>query len=97
MEKGFPVIFVNTGELVDELRNNLKEMQSRQARTYVISAGPELKSDSETREIVLEVSDPRLTTLALAPPLQLIAYYAAKERGTNPDRPRNLAKTVTVR
>ncbi|AEB94732.1 MULTISPECIES: glutamine--fructose-6-phosphate transaminase (isomerizing) [Metallosphaera] len=97
VERDFPVIFINTGEHVEELRNNLKEMESRKARAYVISAGVEIKSDTEVKEILVNVSDQRLAPLALAPPLQLIAYYAAKERGTNPDRPRNLAKTVTVR
>ncbi len=97
VEKDFPVIFVNTSEHVDELRNNLKEMQSRKARVYVVSAGSELRSDQEVTEIMIDINDARLAPLALAPPLQLIAYYAAKERGLNPDRPRNLAKTVTVR
>lgn len=67
VEKDFPVIFVNTGEHVDELRNNLKEMQSRKARVYVISAGSELRSDQEITEIMVDINDKRLAPLALAP------------------------------
>ncbi|QKQ99265.1 glutamine--fructose-6-phosphate transaminase (isomerizing) [Metallosphaera tengchongensis] len=97
VENGFPVIFLNNGEFTDELYNNVMEMESRHAKTYVISAGSKISTNNNQNEIVLDVPDPRLSPLALAPPIQLIAYYAAKERGANPDRPRNLAKTVTVR
>ncbi|MEM0130890.1 MAG: glutamine--fructose-6-phosphate transaminase (isomerizing) [Saccharolobus sp.] len=93
VEKGFPVIFINNGELTDELEKNLQEMKARLATTYSISVNKKLEfSDFE---ILINV-DERLSGLAIAPIIQLIAYYAAVKRGYNPDRPRNLAKTVTV-
>ena len=93
VEKGFPVVFINNGELTDELEKNLQEMKARLATTYSISVNKKLEfSDFE---ILINV-DERLAGLAIAPIIQLIAYYAAVKRGYNPDRPRNLAKTVTV-
>ncbi|WP_338600293.1 glutamine--fructose-6-phosphate transaminase (isomerizing) [Sulfolobus tengchongensis] len=93
IEKGFPVIFINTGELVDELEKNLQEMKARGATTYSINVNERLNfSDNE---IVIK-SDGRLAEIIIAPIVQLIAYYAAVRRGYDPDKPRNLAKTVTV-
>ncbi|MBW9141017.1 MAG: glutamine--fructose-6-phosphate transaminase (isomerizing) [Candidatus Aramenus sp.] len=93
VSKGFPVVFVNTGELFEELQSNVQEMKARGAVTFGISVNRKLNTD---REILLSVEDERLNPFAVAPIIQLIAYYASVSRGLNPDRPRNLAKTVTV-
>ena len=93
VEKGFPVVFINYGELDDELEKNLQEMKARFAITYSISVNKRLNfSDFE----ILVNADERLSALAIAPIIQMIAYYAAVKRGYDPDKPRNLAKTVTV-
>jgi Glucosamine 6-phosphate synthetase, contains amidotransferase and phosphosugar isomerase domains len=65
---------------------------------YVVGVGPE---GSRTMELLNEfLPVPRahwaLTPVTHTVPLQLIAYYAAVEKGFDPDKPRNLAKTVTV-
>jgi glucosamine--fructose-6-phosphate aminotransferase (isomerizing) len=99
VEKGFPVVFINLGEFVGELSNNIKEMSARGAETIVLSINNRLSDNKELkvwREVSVSVSDTRLAPLAMAPLIQAIAYYAAKCKGVNPDRPRNLAKTVTV-
>jgi glucosamine--fructose-6-phosphate aminotransferase (isomerizing) len=93
VEKDFPAVFINLGELVGELQNNVQEMKARKAKTYAISVNERLNTD---KEILLTVEDERLSPFAVTPIIQLIAYYSAVKRGNDPDKPRNLAKTVTV-
>lgn len=93
VEKGFPVVFINTGEFIEELQNNVQEMKARRAKTYAISVNRKLGTD---KEIVLSVNDERLSIFSIIPLIQLIAYYASVKKGYDPDKPRNLAKTVTV-
>ncbi|MBS7622398.1 glutamine--fructose-6-phosphate aminotransferase, partial [Candidatus Bathyarchaeota archaeon] len=77
---------------------SIMEMKSRGASTIgVIESGDEevkaLLDDSI--EVPVHVAD-ILTPLIYVIPLQLFAYWMAVERGCDPDRPRNLAKSVTV-
>ena len=89
--KGFPVFFINV-EKGDLLLNNVAEMKARGAETYAVSNNMKLGADYE---IILDVPD-FLSPFAVAPIIQAVAYYAAVARGYDPDKPRNLAKTVTV-
>ena len=98
VENSFPVVFVipNDSYLEALLLGNIEEMKARGA--YVVGVGPE---GSRTMELLNEFLPVPRAHWALAPvthtvPLQLIAYYAAVEKGFDPDKPRNLAKTVTV-
>jgi len=98
VENSFPVVFVipNDSNLEALLLGNIEEMKARGA--YVVGVGPE---GSRTMELLNEfLPVPRahwaLTPVTHTVPLQLIAYYAAVEKGFDPDKPRNLAKTVTV-
>jgi len=93
IEDGFPVIFINLGTERELLQNNLYEMKARGARTFAISVNERLGADEE---VLLSVKDPRLAPFAVIPFIQLLAYYASVAKGLDPDRPRNLAKTVTV-
>jgi len=99
VSEGFPVVFVfSDNEVFDQMRSNLVEMRSRGAYTVGL-IGKERKAElAETLDYSfdLSASDSLLNTIAFAPTLQLIAYYLALERGYDPDKPRNLAKTVTV-
>ncbi len=89
--KGFPTFFVNV-ERGDLLLNNVAEMRARGAETYAVSVGMKLGTDYE---VVLDVPE-FLAPFAVAPIIQAVAYYASVSRGFDPDKPRNLAKTVTV-
>ncbi|NON61265.1 glutamine--fructose-6-phosphate transaminase (isomerizing) [Acidianus sp. RZ1] len=91
--QGFPVIFIN-GEEDLGLQDNVQEMKARGSKTYSISINKSLNTD---REILIKVNDKRLFPLAIAPLIQILAYRSAVIKGTDPDKPRNLAKTVTVR
>lgn len=94
IEEGTPVFGVITDAVTaSHTRGNLQEVESRGAHTYVISMkGLEKAEDN----LVLPRIDPLLTPLLSVVPAQLIAYYATIQRHLDVDKPRNLAKSVTV-
>lgn len=94
IENGTPVIALATQEHVNlSIRGNVKEVVARGANPCIIS----MKGlDMEDDRFVIPAVHPMLTPLASVVPLQLIAYYAALHRGCDVDKPRNLAKSVTV-
>ncbi|MCJ7840927.1 glutamine--fructose-6-phosphate transaminase (isomerizing) [Lederbergia sp. NSJ-179] len=94
IEDGTPVIALATQENVNwSIRGNVKEVGARGANPCIISmAGLETDED----RFVLPAVHELLTPLISVVPLQLIAYYASLHRGCDVDKPRNLAKSVTV-
>jgi glucosamine--fructose-6-phosphate aminotransferase (isomerizing) len=99
VEEGYPCIFIcPRDETYDKIIGNIMEMKARGA--FVVSCVEE--GDKDVKEIsdktfVLPVIEPKqLTPMLHVIPLQLLAYYTALARGCDPDRPRNLAKSVTV-
>lgn len=94
IENGTPVIALATQEHVNlSIRGNVKEVAARGANPCIIS----LKGlEEEDDRFVLPAIHEELTPLAAVIPMQLIAYYAALHRGCDVDKPRNLAKSVTV-
>ncbi|MEI5909339.1 glutamine--fructose-6-phosphate transaminase (isomerizing) [Bacillus spongiae] len=94
IEEGTPIIALATQESVNlGIRGNVKEVVARGANPCIISMkGLE---EEEDRFVIPEVS-PMLTPLISVIPLQLISYYAALHRDCDVDKPRNLAKSVTV-
>lgn len=94
IEDGTPVFALATQENVNlNIRGNVKEVVSRGANACIISMkGLEMKGDT----FVLPEVHPILTPLISVIPLQFISYYAALHRGCDVDKPRNLAKSVTV-
>ncbi len=94
IEEGTPVIALATQEAVNlSIRGNVKEVVARGANPCIISMkGLEQEGDA----YVLPEVNPMLTPLISVIPLQLIAYYASLHRGCDVDKPRNLAKSVTV-
>ncbi|MFC0190467.1 glutamine--fructose-6-phosphate transaminase (isomerizing) [Fictibacillus aquaticus] len=94
IEEGTPVIALATQEHVNlSIRGNVKEVAARGAYTCIISMDG--MQDEEDR-IVLPAVHEYLTPLVSVLPLQLISYYAALHRDCDVDKPRNLAKSVTV-
>jgi glutamine---fructose-6-phosphate transaminase (isomerizing) len=94
IENGTPVIALATQENLNlSIRGNVKEVVARGANPCIISMkGLETEED---RSVIPEVHE-LLTPLISVIPLQLISYYAALHRGCDVDKPRNLAKSVTV-
>ncbi|MGG3692979.1 glutamine--fructose-6-phosphate transaminase (isomerizing) [Heyndrickxia ginsengihumi] len=94
IEEGTPVVALATQNDVNwNIRGNAKEVLARGANVCIISMkGLETEED---RFVIPEVNE-LLTPLISVVPLQLLAYYAALHRGCDVDKPRNLAKSVTV-
>ncbi len=94
IEEGTPVIAISTQEHVDlSIRGNVKEVVARGANPCIISMkGLETEEDSFVVPKVYDLLSPLVSVI----PLQLIAYYAALHRDCDVDKPRNLAKSVTV-
>ncbi|WP_208585723.1 glutamine--fructose-6-phosphate transaminase (isomerizing) [Gracilibacillus suaedae] len=94
IEDGTPVIAISTQENVNlSIRGNVQEVAARGANTCVVSMkGMETDSD----QFVLPQVHQLLTPLVSVIPMQLLSYYAALHRDCDVDKPRNLAKSVTV-
>ena len=100
IDEGMPVVFIATrGSQYDKVVSNIEEVKARGGRIILVAT----EGDQSIREyaedgMLFEVPDvaeplqPLLTTV----PLQLLAYHAALLRGHDVDKPRNLAKSVTV-
>lgn len=94
IEEGTPVIGIITEEVTgSHTRGNLKEVESRGAHTLVMVSENLAKVGDQ---ILLPQVHPFLTSLIAVLPTQLLAYFATLQRGYDVDKPRNLAKSVTV-
>ena len=94
IEKDMPVFAVITdSEIKDKTISNVEEVKSRGAKTYILTT-EELK-DSEN-DIIVPSMNKFVQPLLIVPILQLIAYETAKLRNCDIDKPKNLAKSVTV-
>jgi glucosamine--fructose-6-phosphate aminotransferase (isomerizing) len=98
IEKGTPVVAIVTGlTLYDKMLANVEEVRARGADTILVAP----RGDERARGLANEffevpATKPLLTPVLDTVPLQLLAYFVAKEKGLSPDKPRNLAKSVTV-
>jgi glucosamine--fructose-6-phosphate aminotransferase (isomerizing) len=100
IEEGFPVVFIcPKDETHRTVVGNIMEMKARGASIIaVIEEGDEeVKSLADDYVEVPKGIPEVLSPIPFIIPLQLLAYYMAVERGYNPDMPRNLAKSVTVK
>jgi len=99
VDEDMPIIAVAPNdELLGKIRSNLEEVRARGGELIVFS-DPEagFKADERSHVITLPRSGGALTAPALFTiPLQLLAYHVAVHKGTDVDKPRNLAKSVTV-
>lgn len=94
IEEGTPVMAIITEEVTgSHTRGNIKEVESRGAKTLVIVTE---KLAKPSDQIVLPTVHPLLSSLVSVVPTQLLAYNATIQRGYDVDKPRNLAKSVTV-
>ena len=98
IEPGFPVVAIATDPgLRPKMLANVEEVRARGGETIVLTQRGDRRSASLANELLeLPVASPLLSPVLDAIVLQLFAYHVAKERGLAPDRPRNLAKSVTV-
>lgn len=98
LDENFPVVAVTTkDQLYDKMKNNIEEVKARGAPIILVAT----EGDEEAKKLAddvmyvpdtMELMEPLLNTV----PLQLLAYHMAVALGRDVDRPRNLAKSVTV-
>ncbi|MGQ2376347.1 glutamine--fructose-6-phosphate transaminase (isomerizing) [Companilactobacillus zhachilii] len=94
IEKDTPVIaYVNDGIGASHTRGNIQEVQARGAHVLVIASQKYAEAGDQ---IIIPEIDELISPIISVVPAQLIAYYASLARGNDVDKPRNLAKSVTV-
>ncbi|AYE37765.1 glutamine--fructose-6-phosphate transaminase (isomerizing) [Companilactobacillus zhachilii] len=94
IEKDTPVIaYVNDGIGASHTRGNIQEVQARGAHVLVIASQKYAEAGDQ---IIIPEIDELISSIISVVPAQLIAYYASLARGNDVDKPRNLAKSVTV-
>lgn len=93
-----PVVFlIAPGPHEDSLRNSLHEVHARGPPTFVVAAeGAKDPGKLATRTFWIPAAPPELQPLVFASALHLVSYWVAKARGLPIDKPRHLAKSVTV-
>jgi glutamine---fructose-6-phosphate transaminase (isomerizing) len=98
VEPGVPVVGILTGaRLHDKMLANIAEVRARGADTILIAPRGDERARALANELFeVPTTKPLLTPVIDSVCLQLLAYYIAKERGLPRDKPRNLAKSVTV-
>lgn len=98
VDAGMPVIAIAPNDaLLEKLKSNLEEVRARGGELYVF-AGEAANVSSNPMVHVIDVPcvGENISPIVYAIPLQLLAYHVAVIKGTDVDRPRNLAKSVTV-
>lgn len=97
VEPDFPVVFVSIEkELETKILGNIEEMKARGGKIISIYPRNSTLKEKTDEGAEMPTSDELLLPVLSIVPLQLVAYYASIARGFDPDKPRNLAKTVTV-
>jgi glucosamine--fructose-6-phosphate aminotransferase (isomerizing) len=98
VDKDMPVIAVAPNDaLLEKVKSNIQEVRARGGELYVIADADSAVSESEGVHILrLPEHYGALSPVLHVVPLQLLAYHAALVKGTDVDKPRNLAKSVTV-
>ena len=98
IEPGIPVVALATQDnIFNKTISNIREVKARDAYVLLITKeGTVLSEDVCNEYLTIPVEDSRFTVFPCAVILQLLAYYTAYKKGFDMDKPRNLAKSVTV-
>ncbi len=98
VDKDMPVVAIAPNDtLLEKLKSNLQEVHSRGGELYVFADSDSRIQESEGLHIIRMAEHAGLLSPILhTVPLQLLAYHVALQKGTDVDKPRNLAKSVTV-
>ncbi|MFM7122498.1 MAG: SIS domain-containing protein, partial [Fluviibacter sp.] len=98
VDKDMPVISVApNNQLLEKLKSNLQEVKARGGELFVLAdANTGFKSEEGVHVITVPDHAGSLSPIVHTVPLQLLSYHTALAKGTDVDKPRNLAKSVTV-
>ena len=95
--EGTPVVAIATQtNLIEKMISNVKEIKARGGKVIFVTTENEIPRDAYDFLVPLVKTEDFFTPLILGPFIQLFAYYTALFRGCDVDKPRNLAKSVTV-
>ena len=96
IEKGITVISILTDKnLLEKSISNIEEVITRGAKTFIVT-NQNIENSNFDNVVKIEDTNPLLSPILSVIPLQLLAYYISKDKGLDVDKPRNLAKSVTV-
>ncbi len=98
VDKDMPVIAIAPNDaLLEKLKSNLQEVRARGGELYVVvDEDTHIQEMDEIHKITLPLHAGWLSPILHVVPLQMLSYHAALQKGTDVDKPRNLAKSVTV-
>ncbi len=98
IDENMPVVFIATqDEIYNKVKSNIEEVRARKGKIIAIANHGDKEIEDITDDVIyIPKTLPMLMPVLSVIPLQLLAYYTAVELGRNVDRPRNLAKSVTV-
>jgi glucosamine--fructose-6-phosphate aminotransferase (isomerizing) len=98
LDESTPVVAVATDSpVVEKMLSNMEEVRARGADVIALATeGNDAVAEAADQTLFVPRTDWILQPIVAIVPLQLLAYYIAREKGLNVDQPRNLAKTVTV-
>ena len=98
LDKDFPVVaLVPQDDVYDKMISNVEEVKARQAPVLAVANDGDKQIEKLADDVLyIPKVHPVLQPIVSVLPLQLLAYYIGVEKGLNVDRPRNLAKSVTV-
>ena len=98
VDETLPVVFIATKDTYHEkVVSNMQEIKARKGKVIsVITEGDELSTSISDDVIIIPEADEIVAPIISVVPLQLLAYYIGVARGCDVDKPRNLAKSVTV-
>ncbi|MDH5359828.1 MAG: glutamine--fructose-6-phosphate transaminase (isomerizing) [Gammaproteobacteria bacterium] len=98
VDSEMPIIAVApNNELLEKLKSNLQEVRARGGKLFVFAdAEAGFKSETDVTVLDVESIDDIVAPIIFSIPLQLLSYHVAVIKGTDVDKPRNLAKAVTV-
>ena len=98
VDENMPVVTIAPNdELIEKLKSNMQEVRARGGELYVFADGDSaIASEEHVHVIRLPENYGDLSPVLHVVPLQLLAYHTALACGTDVDKPRNLAKSVTV-
>ncbi|HPO93994.1 MAG TPA: SIS domain-containing protein, partial [Phycisphaerales bacterium] len=98
INEGMPAVFIaNKGRQYEKVLSNIHEVRARGGHVIAVATEGDEKIKEHAQDVLYipDVPEPLSPMLAVVP-LQIMAYYAALARGHDVDKPRNLAKSVTV-
>jgi len=81
--------------LLEKSISNIEEVITRGAKTFIVT-NQDIENSNFDNVVKIEDTNPLLSPILSVIPLQLLAYYISKDKGLDVDKPRNLAKSVTV-